>query len=80
MKLSLGCRRKGTRGSNTNTGGKERPDPLLSLGALDFMPISPSRVIRENHIRQIITKNSRRNNHKMKSFSVLVVYEIRYRR
>jgi hypothetical protein len=45
---------------------KKVPGPLLSPGALDFMPISPSRVIRENHTRQTIIKNSRGDNHKMK--------------
>jgi hypothetical protein len=47
-------------------GVKKVPGPLLSPGALDFMPISPSRVIRENHTRQAIIKSSRRDNHKMK--------------
>jgi hypothetical protein len=42
------------------------PGPLLSPGALDFMPISLSRVIRENHTKQTIIENSRRDNHKMK--------------
>jgi hypothetical protein len=35
---------------------KKVPDPLLSPGALDFIPISPSHVIRENHTRQTIIK------------------------
>jgi hypothetical protein len=45
---------------------KKVPGPLLSPGALDFMPISPSRVIGENYTRHTIIKNSRRDNHKMK--------------
>jgi hypothetical protein len=47
-------------------GVKKVPGPLLSPGALDFMPISPSRVIKENHTRQTIIKNSRNDNHKIK--------------
>jgi hypothetical protein len=38
------------------TGVKKVTGPLLSPGALDFMPISRSRVIRENHARQTIIK------------------------
>jgi hypothetical protein len=37
-------------------GVKKIPGPLLYAGALDFMPISRSRVIRENHTRQTIIK------------------------
>jgi hypothetical protein len=49
-----------------HTGGKGSPRSLLSPGGLDFMPISPSRVLRENHPRQTIIKNSCRDNHKTK--------------
>jgi hypothetical protein len=35
---------------------KKGPGPILSPGALDFMPISPSRVISENHTGETITK------------------------
>jgi hypothetical protein len=49
-----------------HTGGRESPRPMPSPGALDFMSISPPCVIRENHIRQTIIKNSRRDSHKMK--------------
>jgi hypothetical protein len=48
-----------------NTGVKKNPGPLLSLGALGFMPISPSRVIRESHTKHC-HKKFRRDNHKMK--------------
>jgi hypothetical protein len=47
-------------------GVKKVPGPLLSPGALDFMPISPSLAIRENHTRQAIIRNSLRDNDKMK--------------
>jgi hypothetical protein len=45
---------------------KKAPGPLLSPGALDFMLISRSRVIREKRTRQTIIKSSRRDNDKMK--------------
>jgi hypothetical protein len=47
-------------------GVKKVSGPLLSPGALDFMLISPSHVIRENHTRQTVIKNPHRDNHKMK--------------
>jgi hypothetical protein len=53
-------------GTRNYKGKRKFPAPLLSSRAVDLMPISPSRVIRENHTRQTITKNSRKDNHKMK--------------
>jgi hypothetical protein len=67
--------------SFASTGVKKVPGPLLSPGALDFMPISPSRVIRENHIRQTIIKIPVEIITKWnKLSSIFAVYERRYRR
>jgi hypothetical protein len=47
-------------------GVKKVPSPLMSPGALDFMPILSVHVIRENHTRQTTIKKSHRDHYKMK--------------